>query len=108
LCENNIRFQTARSNARRVGRYRAEPTELAAIYTQHWQQLNALPMLRTIDTAEREMADFRKPAYFALSITASMWFWPLVCGRSGPIEHYASARALNGRAGCTLRVPKMK
>jgi len=105
LRENNIRFQE-RTLERIVAwaSTASEPTELAAIYTQQWQQLNTLQRMfdEQIDTAEREMAGFlaKTPYVLLLSITGiNVVSAARLAGEAGPIEHYASARALNGRAG---------
>jgi transposase len=105
LRENNIRFQE-RTIERIVAwaGTASEPTELAAIYTQQWQQLNALRRMydEQIGTAEREMAGFlaKTPYILLLSITGiNVVSAARLAGEAGPIEHYASARALNGRAG---------
>ena len=104
-CESNIRFQN-RTIERIVAwaGTASEPTELAAIYTQQWQQLNTLRRMfdEQIDTAEREMAGFlaKTPYVLLLSITGiNVVSAAHLAGEAGPIEHYASARALNGRAG---------
>jgi transposase len=105
LRENHIRFQE-RTLERIVAwaSTASEPTELAAIYTQQWQQLNTLQRMfdEQIDTAEREMAGFlaKTPYVLLLSITGiNVVSAARLAGEAGPIEHYASARALNGRAG---------
>jgi transposase len=105
LRENKIRFQERTIECIVAWASTAsEPTELAAIYTQQWQQLNALRRMydEQIDTTEREMAGFlaKTPYVLLLSITGiHVVSAARLAGEAGPIEHYASARALNGRAG---------
>lgn len=82
----------------------AEPAELAEMYTRQWQQLNELRRLleQQIETAEREMAGFlvNTPYVLLLSVTGiNVVSAGRLAGEAGPIEHYASARAINGRAG---------
>ena len=81
-----------------------EPSELAAIHTQQWQQLNTFHRMfdEQIDTVEREMAGFlaKTPYVLLLSITGiNVVSAARLAGEAGPIEHYASARAITGRAG---------
>jgi len=82
----------------------AEPSELAPMYTQQWQQLNQVRQLldEQIVAAEREMAGFlvKTPYVLLLRVTGiNVVSAARLAGEAGPIEHYASARALNGRAG---------
>ncbi len=82
----------------------AEPAELAAMYTQQWRQLDAIRRLydEQIATTEWEMAHFlvKTPYVLLLSVTGiNVVSAARLAGEAGPIEHYASARALNGRAG---------
>jgi hypothetical protein len=82
----------------------AEPSELAPMYTQQWQQLDQVRQLldQQIVAAEREMAGFlvKTPYVLLLSVTGiNVVSAARLAGEAGPIEHYASARALNGRAG---------
>lgn len=82
----------------------AEPAELAEMYTRQWQQLNEVRRLfeQQIDAAEREMAGFlvKTPYVLLLSVTGiNVVSAARLAGEAGPIEHYASARAINGRAG---------
>lgn len=82
----------------------AEPSELAEIYTRQWQQLNEVRRLfeQQIEAAEREIAGFlvKTPYVLLLSVTGiNVVSAGRLAGEAGPIEHYASARALNGRAG---------
>ena len=105
LRENKIRFQE-RTLERIVAwaGTASVPSELAAIYTQQWQQLNELRRLydAQIDTVEQEMAGFlaKTPYVLLLSVTGiNVVSAARLAGEAGPIEHYASARAINGRAG---------
>jgi len=105
LKDAKMRFQ-ARSLDRIVAwaSAAAEPAELAAIYTQQWRQLDALRRLcdEQIAATEREMARFlvKTPYVLLLSVTGiNVVSAARLAGEAGPIEHYASARALNGRAG---------
>jgi hypothetical protein len=82
----------------------AEPAELAPMYTRQWQELNEVRRLfeQQIDAAEREMAGFlvKTPYVLLLSVTGiNVVSAARLGGEAGPIEHYASARAINGRAG---------
>ena len=105
LKENSIRFQT-RTIERVVAwaETAAEPSELAVMHTRQWQQLNELRELlsRQITDAEREMAGFlvKTPYILLLTVTGiNVVSAATLAGEAGPIEHYASARAINGRAG---------
>jgi hypothetical protein len=74
------------------------------MHTRQWQQLNELRSLFTeqIEAAEREMAGFlaKTPYILLLSVTGiNVVSAARLAGEAGPIEHYASARAINGRAG---------
>jgi transposase len=82
----------------------AEPSELAAMYTGQWQQLDEVRRLleEQVAAAEREMAGFlvKTPYVLLLSVTGiNVVSAARLAGEAGPIEHYASARAINGRAG---------
>lgn len=82
----------------------AEPSELAAMYTRQWRQLNEVRQLleQQIGAAEREMTGFlvKTPYILLLSVTGiNVVSAARLAGEAGPIEHYASARAINGRAG---------
>lgn len=82
----------------------AEPSELAAIQTRQWQELNEVRQLLTaqIRSSEREMASFlvKTPYVLLLSVTGiNVVSAARLAGEAGPIEHYATARAINGRAG---------
>jgi transposase len=82
----------------------AESSELAAMHTRQWQQLNDVRRLfdEQIAAVEREMAGFlvKTPYVLLLSVTGiNVVSAARLAGEAGPIEHYASARAINGRAG---------
>lgn len=82
----------------------AEPTGLAAMLTDHWSGLLQVWELLTeqINRTEREMAGFlvKTPYVLLLSVTGiNVVSAAGLAGEAGPIEHYASARAINGRAG---------
>jgi transposase len=105
LSETNVRFQL-RTIERIVAwaGTAAEPSELAALHTRQWQQLNDVGRLfdEQIAAAEREMAGFlvKTPYVLLLSVTGiNVVSAARLAGEAGPIEHYASARAINGRAG---------
>ena len=105
LNKTKVRFQT-RTIERIVAwaNTAAEPSELATMHTRQWQQLNELRSLSTeqIAAAEQEMAGFlaKTPYILLLSVTGiNVVSAARLAGEAGPIEHYASARAINGRAG---------
>ena len=105
LNKKQVRFQT-RTIERIVAwaNTAAEPLELATMHTRQWQQLNELRSLFTeqIEAAEREMAGFlaKTPYILLLSVIGiNVVSAARLAGEAGPIEHYASARAMNGRAG---------
>jgi transposase len=82
----------------------AKPSELATMHTRQWQQLNDVRQLleQQIAGVEREMAGFlvKTPYVLLLSVTGiNVVSAARLAGEAGPIEHYASAHALNGRAG---------
>ncbi|MEZ6121358.1 MAG: transposase [Pirellulaceae bacterium] len=105
LRESKIRFQ-ARTIERIVAwaNNAAESSELSALHTSQWQQLNEVRKMfdQQIESAEREMAHFlvKTPYILLLSVTGiNVVSAARLAGEAGPIEHYASARAINGRAG---------
>jgi transposase len=82
----------------------AEPSELATMHTRQWHQLNEIRRLfdEQIVITEQEMAGFlaKTPYVLLLSVTGiNVVSAARLAGEAGPIEHYASARAINGRAG---------
>jgi len=105
LNETKVRFQT-RTIERIVAwaSTAAEPSELAAMHTRQWQQLNEVRRLlgEQIVAAEQEMAGFlvKTPYILLLSVTGiNVVSAARLAGEAGPIEHYATSRAINGRAG---------
>lgn len=82
----------------------AEASELAAMHTRQWRQLNDVRRLldEQIDGVERESAAYlaKTPYILLLSVTGiNVVSAARLAGEAGPIEHYATARAINGRAG---------
>ena len=82
----------------------AEPAELAAMYTQQCRQLNEVRCLldQQIVSIEQELAGFLVKTPYILLLTVAglnVVSTARLAGEAGPIEHYASARAINGRAG---------
>jgi transposase len=82
----------------------AEPSELAPMQTRQWKELNDVRQLlaEQIFANEREMAGFlaKTPYVLLLSVTGiNVVSAARLAGEAGPIEHYASAAAINGRAG---------
>jgi len=105
LNKTKVRFQT-RTIERIVAwaGTAAEPSELATMHTRQWQQLNEVRRLfdEQIVATEQEMAGFlvNTPYILLLSVTGiNVVSAARLAGEAGPIEHYASARAINGRAG---------
>lgn len=105
LSHTKVRFQ-ARTLERIVAwaATAAEPSELATMYTRQWQQLNDVRRLfdAQIADSEQEMAGFlvKTPYILLLSVTGiNVVSAARLAGEAGPIEHYASALAINGRAG---------
>jgi transposase len=105
LVKISVRFQTR--TIERVVAWAgtaAEPSELEEMHTRQWQDLNDLRQLfdRQIAATEREMAGFlvKTPYVLLLSVTGlNVVSAARLAGEAGPIEHYTSARAINGRAG---------
>ena len=82
----------------------ADPSELAEMQTRQWKGLNDVRQLlgEQIAGSEREMAGFlaKTPFVLLLSVTGiNVVSAARLAGEAGPIEHYASAPAINGRAG---------
>jgi len=105
LREHKIRFQ-ARTLERIVtwSRTATEPSELSSLHTRQWRDLNSLreSFHDQIHAVEREMSGFlvKTPYVLLLSVTGiNVVSASRLAGEAGPIEHYASARAINGRAG---------
>ena len=105
LNKTKVRFQTR--TIERITAWAstaAAPSELAAMHTRQWQQLNEVRRLfdQQIAASEQEMAAFlvKTPYVLLLSVTGiNVVSAARLAGEAGPIEHYASARAINGRAG---------
>ncbi len=108
--ENHLRKAKVRFQTRTIERivawaaFAAEPSELARIHTRQWQQLNEVRRLlgEQITATEREMAGFLVKTPYVLLLTVSginVVSAARLAGEAGPIEHYASASAINGRAG---------
>lgn len=105
LNDTKVRFQT-RTIERIVAwaATAAEPSELATMHTRQWQQLNEVRRLfdEQIAAVEQEMAGFlvKTPYVLLLSVTGiNVVSAARLAGEAGPIEHYASAGAIKGRAG---------
>ena len=105
LKTSGVRFQ-ARTIERIVAwsANSAQQSELATMQTRQWKQLLEVWNLlcAQIDDVERESAEFlaKTPYILLLSVTGiNVVSAARFAGEAGPIEHYASARAINGRAG---------
>lgn len=82
----------------------ADPALLQSLFTEQWKQLADFHALLTkqINATEIEMAHFlvKTPYILLLSVTGiNVVSAGELAGEAGPIEHYASHTALNGRAG---------
>lgn len=82
----------------------AEPSELAAMHTRQWKALNSVRRLldEQVTVSEQEMALFlaKTPYVLLLSVVGiNVVSAARLAGEAGPIEHYATGRAINGRAG---------
>lgn len=105
LTQAKVRFQTR--TIERIVAWAAvagEPSELAEMHTRQWRQLNDVRRLfdEQIAAAEREMAGFlvKTPYVLLLTVTGiNVVSAARLAGEAGPIEHYAEASAINGRAG---------
>lgn len=85
-------------------RVASEQAELSEMLTENWLGLIELWELLSeqINSTERKMASFlvKTPYVLLLSVTGiNVVSAAGLAGEAGPIEHYATARALNGRAG---------
>ena len=107
---NYLKEQKIRSQPRTIERIVAwsatatEPSPLLIMLTEQWKQLNDLRLVLTkqINLVEQEMAKFlvKTPYILLLSVTGiNVVSAGGLAGEAGPIEHYATARAINGRAG---------
>jgi len=81
-----------------------EPDSLTELLTKQWKQLAKLRQLLCdqINETERESAHFlaKTPYVLLLSVTGiNVVSAAEYAAEAGPIEHYASATAINGRAG---------
>jgi transposase len=105
LKQQKIRFQTP--TLERIAAWAmtaADPTDLAMMITEQWKQLATIRDLLTeqVESTEQEMAKFlvKTPYVLLLSVTGiNVVSAATFAGEAGPIEHYASASALKGRAG---------
>lgn len=105
LQKDKIRFQ--RRTIERIVAWSAtaaEASPLAAMQTHHWKQLNEIRLMLSeqILEVERELASFlvKTPYILLLSVPGiNVVSAARLAGEAGPIEHYATARAINGRAG---------
>ncbi len=82
----------------------AEASELSAIHTRQWKELNEVRRLLDgqVTATEQELAGFlvKTPYILLLSVTGiNVVSAARLAGEAGPIQHYATARAINGRAG---------
>ncbi|TWU07889.1 IS110 family transposase [Stieleria varia] len=82
----------------------AEPVVLQCLFTEQWKQLAEIHTILStqITGTEIEMAHFlvKTPYILLLSITGiNVVSAGELAGEAGPIEHYASHSAINGRAG---------
>jgi transposase len=82
----------------------AEPCELSGMHTRQWKDLDSLreSFHKQVRASEQEMAGFlvKTPYVLLLSVTGiNVISASRLAGEAGPIEHYATARAINGRAG---------
>lgn len=105
LKSQKIRFQTRTLD--RIAAWAtnaADPDPLADMLTDHWKQL-ALSfdlLAEQIRKTEQEMAKFlvKTPYILLLSVKGiNIVSAAGLAGEAGPIEHYASARAITGRGG---------
>lgn len=85
----------------------AEQDPLAPLLTSQWKQLAELHamMKEQVEQTEREMACFlvQTPYVSLLSVTGiNVVSAGELAGEAGPIEHDASAGAINGRGGLHL------
>jgi transposase len=105
LKENKIRFQV-RTIEKVVAwsKTSADASELAPMQTRQWKELNQLRVMlsQQILGVERELAGLlaKTPYILLLSVTGiNVVSASRLAGEAGPIKHYASGRAINGRAG---------
>ena len=105
LKQDKIRFQ--RRTIEKIVAWSAgaaPASTLASMQTQHWKQLNKFRLMlsQQVLAVERELASFlvKTPYILLLSVTGiNIVSAARLAGEAGPIKHYATARAINGRAG---------
>lgn len=105
LKRNKIRFH--RRTLERIvawSKTAVDASELSVMHVRQWKELNEIRELFStrILASEQEMAGFlaKTPYVLLLSVTGiNVVSASKLAGEAGPIEHYASARAINGRAG---------
>lgn len=105
LKKNKIRFQL-RTIEKIVAwsKTAADASELATMQTRQWKQLNELRLMlsQQVLGVEGELAGLlaKTPYILLLSVTGiNVVSAARLAGEAGPIKHYASGRAINGRAG---------
>ena len=105
LTKHKIRFQI-RTIEKIVAwaKVAADASELAEMHTRQWKQLNELRLMlsQQVLGVERELAGLlvKTPYILLLSVTGiNVVSAARLAGEAGPIKHYASGRAINGRAG---------
>ena len=105
LRRNRIRFQQRTIDKIYAWSLQAcEPDPLADLLTEQWKQLlNVRDLISSqINDTERKSAHLlaKTPYILLLSVTGiNVVSAAEYAGEAGPIEHYASASAINGRAG---------
>ena len=105
LRKNKIRFQERTLDKVYAWSLQAaDPALLQSLFTEQWKQLADFHTLLTkqINATEIETAHFlvKTPYILLLSVTGiNVVSAGELAGEAGPIEHYASHTALNGRAG---------
>lgn len=105
LRKNKVRFQERTLDKVYAWSLQAADSDpLADLLTTQWKQLDQLRELisQQINDSERESAHFlaKTPYILLLSVTGiNVISAAQYAGEVGPIEHYASATAINGRGG---------
>jgi transposase len=105
LKEQRIRFQPR--TIERIFAWSStavEASPLLMMLSDQWKQLDELRKIlsRQIEVVEQEMAKFlvKTPYVLLMSVTGiNVVSAAGFAGEAGPIEHYATARAITGRAG---------
>lgn len=106
----HLKKSKTRFHARSVERIAAwsatatEPARLSQMLTEQWKELNNLREIisEQVCSTERKMAEFlvKTPYVLLLSVTGiNVVSAAALAGEAGPIEHYATGRALTGRGG---------